>query len=129
MADATPCQTPGAVFTTRIGKYGVYVNVNYGRTINLTADEAALLETNLHNAVELVLAPLWAVRVPQSSEDTGPRASIPDAARRAEIAATWPKPETTRDIDALRMWVMYGDYFGVFNPWHTLIETWEASRG
>jgi hypothetical protein len=60
VANATPCQTPGAQFTTHINKIGALVNVAFGRTIDLTEDEAALLETNLHNAVELVLAPLWA---------------------------------------------------------------------
>lgn len=59
MADATPCQTPGAVYKTHIATGGFSLRVHYGRTIDLTADEAALLETNLHNAVELVLAPLW----------------------------------------------------------------------
>lgn len=59
MAEATPCQTPGAFFHTVI--HGVEntvvtVAVELPHNLNLTEDEAKLLETNIHNALELVLA-------------------------------------------------------------------------
>lgn len=60
MAIETECQTNGAVFHTEISDRSISVKVDFGRTIYLTQEEAELLESNLHNAVELVLAPYYA---------------------------------------------------------------------
>lgn len=56
MAEATACQTPDAVFSTVIAERSVTVHVDLPQPLALTADDAVLLEANLHNAVELVLA-------------------------------------------------------------------------
>jgi len=58
MALATPCQTPGAQFTTHINSAGIMVGVEMpiDNPLDLTGEEAEMLEANLHNAVEQVLA-------------------------------------------------------------------------
>jgi hypothetical protein len=56
MAVTTACQTPGANISTHISPRGVTLHVEFGRWINLDENEAELLESNLHNAVEMVLA-------------------------------------------------------------------------
>lgn len=57
MAIATPCQTSGAEFITEIDSDRVRVEVIVPFDLNLTEAEAEVLEINLHNALELVLAP------------------------------------------------------------------------
>lgn len=57
MANATACQTPNAVYSIRIGPQDVQVSVSLPRPLDLNEERAALLEANLHNAVELCLAP------------------------------------------------------------------------
>jgi hypothetical protein len=59
MAMETRCQTPGATYKSRITEYGVTVAVRYGKKLDLTEQEAELLEQNIHNALELVLAPYY----------------------------------------------------------------------
>ncbi len=57
MALATACQTPGATYRTKIAAHEVIVEVDLGRDeLVLGEESAALLEANLHNAVELVLS-------------------------------------------------------------------------
>ena len=56
MAVTTTCQTPGAVFSTEFGDTFVKVRIDLPFLLLLTESEACLLEANLHNAVELVLA-------------------------------------------------------------------------
>jgi hypothetical protein len=56
MAIKTPCQTSGAVFITEISDGRVSVTVELGRKLLLDKEGAELLEANLHNAIELVLA-------------------------------------------------------------------------
>ncbi len=56
MASETPCQTPGAQFHTRISPSEIECRVDLPVKLNLTKEEAAILEANLHNALELVLA-------------------------------------------------------------------------
>lgn len=57
MALATACQTPGATYRIKITEHEVMVEVDLGRDSLVLSDESAvLLEANLHNAVELVLA-------------------------------------------------------------------------
>lgn len=57
MAIETKCQTNGAMFHTQIQDEKVSVNVALPFPLNLTEEQAKLLEANLHNAVELALAP------------------------------------------------------------------------
>lgn len=59
MAIETPCQTPGCEFSTIVDKYGILVRVSFPETIELSPAQADLIEKNLHNAVELVLAPYF----------------------------------------------------------------------
>lgn len=57
MAVATPCQTRGATYTISITPHKVAVEVDLGRdTLHLGEESAAILEANLHNAVELVMS-------------------------------------------------------------------------
>jgi hypothetical protein len=56
MAVTTPCQTPGAVYSTDISDRRVIVVVELGRSIKLTESGAKLLEDNIHNAMDLILA-------------------------------------------------------------------------
>lgn len=59
MALETPCKTPGAKFETHINENIVEIRVTC--PINLALDEldAIELETTIHNALEMVLAPIF----------------------------------------------------------------------
>jgi hypothetical protein len=59
MAQHTKCQTPGADFSIRITPYAVAVTVKLPMMLGISDDDALVLEANLHNAVELVLAPYF----------------------------------------------------------------------
>lgn len=56
MAIQTNCQTSGAVFHTHVSATHADIIVSFGKTLDLTEAEAELLEANIHNALELVLA-------------------------------------------------------------------------
>jgi hypothetical protein len=60
MAVRTACQTPGTLFHTAISAREVSVTAELPGSLDLSEGEAVLLEANLHNAVELVLAPYFA---------------------------------------------------------------------
>jgi len=60
MAQETPCQTPGATYHILIEDQAITVGVDLPQPLSLSEDQARLLEANLHNAVELALAPLFA---------------------------------------------------------------------
>jgi len=62
MSLPTPCQTPDAKFQIRICGSKVEVDVILPFMLKLTDEQAEVLEANIHNAMELVLAPLF-VRV------------------------------------------------------------------
>jgi hypothetical protein len=55
----TPCQTPGAIFHTRIKDDSVAVKVCLPGKLELSEAEAAELEEKAHDAMELVLAQYW----------------------------------------------------------------------
>jgi len=55
----TECQTPDAQFNIEIKDEKVSVEVELPMKLNLTEDEAKLLESNIHNVMELVLAPYF----------------------------------------------------------------------
>lgn len=59
MAIATPCQTSGAEFHTYISVDQIRVAVDLPIQLNLNEEDASLLEANLHNVLELVLAPYF----------------------------------------------------------------------
>lgn len=56
MANPTVCQTPGAQFHIHISEQRIEAAVDLPTPLELTEKQAELLETNLHNALELVLA-------------------------------------------------------------------------
>lgn len=56
MAHSTVCQTPGAGYNTHISSDHIEVVVEFPRGFSFTKQEAELLEANIHNAMELVLA-------------------------------------------------------------------------
>lgn len=56
MAVETRCQTPGARFHTAIVGQQITVSIDLPHPLGLTWDQAAMLDDNLHNALELVLA-------------------------------------------------------------------------
>ena len=56
MAQAAECQTPGAVFHTKIHGREVKVSVKLPFNLELSDEEAEVLDANMHNALELVLA-------------------------------------------------------------------------
>jgi hypothetical protein len=55
----TECQTPDAIFKIEIKDVKVSVEVELPMSLDLTEEEAKLLESNIHNAMELVLAPYF----------------------------------------------------------------------
>jgi len=59
MAIATPCQTDGAIFATEIKARQIVVGVGLPFDLDLSEVQAEVLEANLHNALELVLAPYF----------------------------------------------------------------------
>lgn len=52
----TECQTPDANFKTNISDNKISVEIELPMDLNLNEKEAKLLEDNIHNAMELVLA-------------------------------------------------------------------------
>lgn len=59
MAVRTPCQTSGAQFHIGIGPRAVSASVDLPFDLNLTEMQAATLDANVHNALEMALAPLF----------------------------------------------------------------------
>jgi hypothetical protein len=55
----TKCQTPDAQFNIEINDKSVSVKVELPMELDLSESEAKLLESNIHNAMELVLAPYF----------------------------------------------------------------------
>ena len=53
------CQTPDAEYTIKISNNKVTFKVQLPMKLDLTKKEAKLLETNIHNAMEIVLAPYF----------------------------------------------------------------------
>lgn len=62
MAEPTACQTPGATFNTWVDPLTVMVSVDLPFALALSEEQAKILEANMHNAVELVLAPYFVGR-------------------------------------------------------------------
>ncbi len=59
MANATPCQTSGAIFHIAVNDKSVSCKVELPMELKLSEEQAEILETNIHNAMELVLAPYF----------------------------------------------------------------------
>lgn len=56
MAIETKCQTPGAQFHISIQPDQVAITVDLPHSLDLDENQATLLESNIHNAIELVLS-------------------------------------------------------------------------
>ncbi len=59
MATETKCQTSGAVFHLTIKGTEVGCTVTLPFPLNLSEEQAELLEANMYNMMELVLAPYF----------------------------------------------------------------------
>jgi len=55
----TRCLTSGAQFHTKINPSSVSIEVDMPFDLNMSEDESEVLETLLHNAIELVLRPYF----------------------------------------------------------------------
>ena len=63
MALETTCSTPGANYSIHILPYRIEVAVDLPREFYLTDQQSARLERTIHNAMEMVLTPLFVVDV------------------------------------------------------------------
>jgi hypothetical protein len=63
MANKTPCLTSGATFHTGISEDNVSVKVDLPFKLEITDEEAEILETLIHNQMELILRPYFQNRV------------------------------------------------------------------
>lgn len=61
MAQSTISQTPDVIFHVSITDRHIGISADLPLPLSLGEDEAVLLEANLNNAMELVLAPYFAV--------------------------------------------------------------------
>lgn len=52
----TECQTPDAVYTIKIGDKTISCSVKLPFDLDLDEGEAKVLESNIHNSMELVLS-------------------------------------------------------------------------
>ena len=59
MATETRCQTPGAQFHVHIDHSHISIRIDTPHSFDLTEKQAALLDANIHNALELALASVW----------------------------------------------------------------------
>jgi hypothetical protein len=59
MADKTRCLTSGAIFHTGISEDNVSVKVDLPFKLKITDEEAEILETLIHNQMELILRPYF----------------------------------------------------------------------
>lgn len=55
-ANETPCQTPESIYNIKVQDNEIKCSVKLPMDLDLSEEEAKILETNVHNAMELVLA-------------------------------------------------------------------------
>ncbi len=65
MAIESECLTPGAVYKMHLSEDQLLVQVEFGSEMDLSEEEASLLEILIHNQLELVLSKFW----PEEKED------------------------------------------------------------
>ena len=63
MANKTQCLTSGAIFHTGISEDSVSVKVDLPFKLEITEEEAEILETLIHNQMELILRPYFKTEV------------------------------------------------------------------
>tara|TARA_X000000950_G_scaffold170481_1_gene207821 strand:- start:5430 stop:5768 length:339 start_codon:yes stop_codon:yes gene_type:complete len=59
MANSTKCLTNGAIFHTEISKGSISAKVSLPFSLDIDSDEAAILETLIHNSLEIILRPYF----------------------------------------------------------------------
>ena len=59
MAESTKCLTDGAIYRTHIHPRNIAVTVNLPFQLDISEEEAEILETLLHNQLEVVLIPYF----------------------------------------------------------------------
>lgn len=59
MANSTKCLTDGAIFHTKISKDTISAKVSLPFSLDIDSDEAAILETLIHNSLEIILRPYF----------------------------------------------------------------------
>tara|TARA_Y100000296_G_C5020538_1_gene179631 strand:- start:76 stop:264 length:189 start_codon:yes stop_codon:yes gene_type:complete len=62
MALETKCLTSGTYFLTEVNENSVSVKVDLPFTLNMTEEEAELIERLMHNQLELILRPYFESR-------------------------------------------------------------------
>lgn len=55
-AQETKCQTPDVVYNIDISDEKISITLDLPKSLRLDMEEAELLETNIHNSLEIVLA-------------------------------------------------------------------------
>ncbi len=63
MANKTQCLTNGAIYHTGISEDSVSVKVNLPFKLDISDEEAEILETLIHNQMELILRPYFKMKV------------------------------------------------------------------
>ena len=63
MANKTQCLTNGAIYHTGISEDSVSVKVNLPFKLDISDEEAEILETLIHNQMELILRPYFKMMV------------------------------------------------------------------
>ncbi|HIE84743.1 MAG TPA: hypothetical protein EYQ00_13280 [Dehalococcoidia bacterium] len=67
MANKTPCLTSGAIFHTGISEDNVSVKVDLPFKLEITSEEAEILETMIHNQMELILRSYFKMEIVSES--------------------------------------------------------------
>jgi hypothetical protein len=55
-AEKTKCQTPDSIYNISISDDEVSANIKLPKKLDLNKTDAKILETNLHNVIEIVLS-------------------------------------------------------------------------
>lgn len=59
MAIESDCLTPGAIYKIHVSEDQLLIEVDFGKSMDLSEEEASLLEILTHNQLELVLSKFW----------------------------------------------------------------------
>jgi len=59
MALETKCLTPDAIFSTNVGSKYISLRVAFPFELNISKEEAEILERLIHNQIEVVLRPYF----------------------------------------------------------------------
>ena len=62
MALETKCLTPDTIFSTQIKPKSISLNVNLPFELDITKEEAEILERLIHNQIEITLRPYFSKR-------------------------------------------------------------------